>query len=203
MFDGIARRGSVGRHCEVTSGCVLRRCFGWVLCTVLACVVSCGGARGNAENPETERANPVIGAGQPVSFSYLRPDGRALPSSELLGRESLLLFLTTYDNVSLAVVRRLIEMLHRRVPRFNAVLVALEPMQNAELVAIYRESLGGELDVVLADPDTFNGGGAFGDMRAVPSVVLLDRDARIVMRGFGVEAYREAEALLMAHSVEQ
>ncbi|MGC4066493.1 MAG: hypothetical protein QM784_18035 [Polyangiaceae bacterium] len=78
----------------------------------------------------------------------------------------------------------------------------LEPLQNAELVAVYREALGGDLNVVLADPDTFNGGGPFGDMRSVPSVVLLDRDARVVMRGFGVEAYREAETQLMAHASE-
>jgi hypothetical protein len=111
-----------------------------------------------------------------------------------------LLFVTTYDNVSLAVVRRLIDLWRRRAPRFNAVLVVLEPPQNAELVTVYRESLGGELDVALADPETFNGGGPFGDMRAVPAVVLLDRDARVVMHGFGVEAYREAESTLTAHS---
>jgi hypothetical protein len=124
------------------------------------------------------------------------PDGNVKGIADVLGRETVLLYLTTYDAVSLAACRRLLDIWHSREPRINVLLIALEPPQNAPLVAVFRDSLGGDVPVVLADQETLEGRGALGDMRAVPGVILLDRDGRVIFRGFGAEAYRHVEETL-------
>jgi hypothetical protein len=112
------------------------------------------------------------------------------------GRYSVLLFLTTYDTTSQVVARRLDELLHAQKPRINVLAVALEPPQNAPLVAVYRSTLNLEYPVALADQDTLEGRGPFGEVRAVPALVLLDRYSRIVYRGFGSEALFSIRAQL-------
>jgi hypothetical protein len=159
-------------------------------------ILACGD---RSARPATSAA--LIGQGAPIRFRYSTPEGASLGDTELLGRETLLLYLTTYDAVSLAVARRLGELWHRRNPRFNAVLVALEPPDNAPLVAVYRDSLANGLLAALADSATLEGGGPLGDLRQIPAVVLMDRDGRVVFRGFGVEAYRKAESLLAPDAV--
>jgi hypothetical protein len=138
----------------------------------------------------------IRGDGAPVTYNYPTPEGQVLSTKDLLGRDTALLFITTYDAVSLAAVRRLIDLWHVRKPRFNILLVVLEPPQNSPLVAVFRDSLQANISVVLADQQTLDGQGAFGDVRIVPGVVLLDRDAKIVIRGFGTEAYRLVEERL-------
>ena len=155
---------------------------------VSAVAVGCGNSSAVSAAPRW-----LHGKGSPVVYTYPTPEGGSLGSNELLGRESVLLFMTTYDAVSLAASRRLADIWHKRTPRFNALLIAIEPPQNAPLVAIYRDSVADGIPVVLADQETLDGRGAFGDVRAVPGVVLLDRDGRIVYRGFGAEAYRHVE----------
>jgi len=156
-------------------------------------VVSC--ARSNSQVAEPV---PLIGKATSTTYIYATPEGEPIGSAQMLGRETVLMFVTTYDDVSLAMTRRLSELQRRRTPRFNALLVALEPAQNAMLVAVYRDSLPERFPVALADQSSLDGGGPFGDMRAVPGLVLLDRDGRLVYRGFGVDAFRRVSELLMA-----
>lgn len=141
-------------------------------------------------------ASPAVATGAPVDFRFPLPEGASISHLELAGRYSVLLFLTTYDTTSQVVARRLDELLHTQKPRINVLGVALEPPQNAPLVAVYRSTLSLEYPVALADQDTLEGRGAFGDVKAVPALVLLDRYSRIVYRGFGSDALFELRSVL-------
>jgi hypothetical protein len=111
--------------------------------------------------------------------------------------------LTTYDTVSQAIARRLEELRHQYRPRINVLAVVLEPPQNAPLVSVYVDTLSLGYPVALADQETLDGSGPFGDVRAVPSLVLLDRESRIVFKGSGAAALGEIEAQLSDAGVER
>ena len=139
---------------------------------------------------------------QPLSFRFALPDGTSVGDDDFDGRSTVILFLTTYDTVSQAIARRLDELSHRRTPRINVLAVALEPPQNAPLVSVYRSTLALSYPVAMADGDTLEGRGAFGDVRVVPALVLLDERVRIVRRGSGVDCFSAIESVLMATSRE-
>lgn len=145
---------------------------------------------------ESQAPAPLRGSSSSVAYSCATPEGELLGSARFIGRDTVLVYMTTYDAASLAVVRRVLELLHTRSPKFNAVLVVLEPPQNAAIASVYRDSIPVRLDTCLADQETLDGRGPFGDMRAVPGLVLLDRDSRIAYRGFGIEGFRQVEQLL-------
>lgn len=131
-----------------------------------------------------------------MDFRFPLPEGASIGQSDLVGRYSVVLFFTTYDTTSQVLARRLDELLHTQTPRINVLAVALEPPQNAPLVAVYRTTLNLEYPVALADQDTLEGRGPFGDVKAVPAMTLLDRESRIVYRGFGSEALFEIRSKL-------
>jgi hypothetical protein len=133
---------------------------------------------------------------QSLIYRFPLPDGRSIGSDELAGRWTIVLFLTTYDPVSHAIAQRLDAYQHTRTPRINVVAVAMEPPQNATLVAVFAETLAIGFPVALADQDTLDGNGPFGDVRAVPTLVLLDPHSGVVHRGIGVSAVAEIEAKL-------
>ncbi|HMA91208.1 MAG TPA: TlpA family protein disulfide reductase [Polyangiaceae bacterium] len=137
---------------------------------------------------------PATVLGQSVTYRFPLPDGSSVGSREMAGRYTILLFLTTYDTASQAVARRLDELVHTHKPRINGLAIALEPPQNATLVAVYRQAMTLAYDVALADQDTLDGRGPFGDIRAVPALVLLDRESRVLRRGFGVEALLDVQS---------
>lgn len=141
--------------------------------------------------------------GAPVEFRFPLPDGTSVSQQDLAGRYSILLFFTTYDTTSQVIARRLDELMHTQKPRINVLAVALEPPQNAPLVAVYRSTLNLDYDVALADQDTLEGQGPFGDVKAVPALVLLDRNSRLVYRGFGSEAFVAVRSQLEGASSEK
>ncbi|HEX3771424.1 MAG TPA: hypothetical protein VHV30_11185, partial [Polyangiaceae bacterium] len=51
-----------------------------------------------------------------------------------------------------------------------------------EIVALYQRALSIPFPLAVADAQTLAGGGAFGDVSAVPVTVLLDRDGRVAWR---------------------
>lgn len=144
---------------------------------------------------------PVAVQGQPIRHRFPLPDGRSVGIEELAGRYTIILFLTTYDTVSQAIARRLEEMRHVYVPRINVLAVALEPPQNAPLVSVYAQTVSLGYSVALADQDTLDGNGPFGDVRAVPALALLDPMSRLIRRGTGVSALGEIESTLEGFGV--
>ncbi len=167
-------------------------CARWM--ASLGCALALLDARCAA--PQRSKGIVVGSSGASVQYRFPLPDGSSIGTDEQSGRWTIILFLTTYDAVSQAIALRLDEYQHTRTPRINVLAVALEPPQNAPLVSVYRETLGISYHVALADQDTFDGRGPFGDVRAVPALVLLDPQSRVVRRGIGVTTVGEIQAAL-------
>ena len=171
---------------------------GWCGCArwmaSIGCVVALLDTRCAA--PQRPNGIGVASSGASVQYRFPLPDGSSVGTEEQSGRWTVILFLTTYDAVWQAIALRLDEYQHTRTPRINVLAVALEPPQNAPLVSVYRETLGISYHIALADQDTLEGHGPFGDVRAVPALVLLDRQSRVVRRGIGVSTVGEIQAAL-------
>jgi hypothetical protein len=101
------------------------------------------------------------------------------------GRVTALLFVTTFDLPSHAAARRLAEVQRTHRPRFNAAAIALESAENATLVLVFRDTLALPYPVAIADRVELQSSVAFADVDRVPTLVLLDRDGRIVQRHHG------------------
>lgn len=142
-------------------------------------MVGCGGG------VDAEPATPVR-AGPQRAFSYVGLDGTAVDTASTRGRVTVVLFFTSYDMMSQMVARRLEELRRQQKPRVNVLGIANEAPKYAPLVDAFKETLGLRYPVVMADPATLTGGGPFGEIRGVPTVVVLDRDGREVWRGEGV-----------------
>jgi hypothetical protein len=138
------------------------------------------------------------GGGQPVAFGYDSLDARPLTSEATRGRPTVLAFVTTYDLSSQAQVNYLVAMAKRDGARADAPvnygLVALQESADRELVEVYRTNLGVTFPVAMADPGTIAGGGPFGDVHHIPTVVILDRRGRVVWRRSGLAKSDEIRA---------
>jgi hypothetical protein len=136
-----------------------------------------------------------------VQFAFGTIDGGEVSSDTTRGRTTALLFVTTYDLPSQAEARLLRDVLSRHKPLANGAIVMLEPPQSAPLVQVWREQLQLELPVAMASPSLLVGESELGRMLGVPTLVILDRRGRIVLRlesSFGREqiesGLREADA---------
>jgi len=139
---------------------------------------------------------PLFRQAEARNFIFSTPDGVPFSTADIRGRPSVLVFVTTYDPISQVVVERLKVVARTRHPRINVAVVVLEPPQNAVLAATYADALELPFPVVLADPATLHGGGPFGEIRQVPTFVVLDSEGREVYRGVGGEAIARLEAPL-------
>ena len=135
-------------------------------------------------------------AAAPIEFAFGTTDGSELSSSTTRGRATAILFVTTYDVVSQLVAQRLESVLRTHVPRANGGAVVLEAPKYAELATAYRTTLSLSYPVAMADPNTLSGGGPFGVVAQVPTLVVLDRSGREVWRKTGVAETREIEQAL-------
>jgi len=170
--------------------------FPWIPAVLAAAGVLwvCGsGCRPTAEPVTPEREDP---SGAPVEFAFGSPDGGELTSATTRGRATAILFVTTYDLASQLVAQRLESVIHRHVPRANAGAVVLEAPKYATFAAAYRSTLGLSYPVAMADSSTLTGGGPFGSIGQVPTLVVLDRSGREVWRRSGVPDTREIERAL-------
>lgn len=159
---------------------------------LLLALVACA-CKPTPEPIDTPREDP---GSLPVSFAYGTTEGQELSSATTRGRATAILFVTTYDLASQLVAQRLEQVLHAHVPRANAGAVVLEPPKYAELAAAYRASLALSYPVAMADGLTLSGGGPFGAITQVPTLVVLDRSGREVWRKAGVPETREIEQAL-------
>lgn len=131
-----------------------------------------------------------------VTYSFGAPDGRVIDERAMRGRVTVLLFATTFDIASQEQARRL-DVIHRTYePRLNVLCVMLEPPRNIELVRTFRQMLELSYEVVMAGPELLGGQGPFGDVRAVPSWVVLDRRGELVAAHAGPLTDRDLRRLV-------
>jgi hypothetical protein len=136
-----------------------------------------------------------------VAIAYAALDGTPVTTDGLLYRLSVIALIASYDPSSQAQAIYLRALARRHRPRINVVIVVLEPPDNLPLVQAFADVLAAPFPVVLADEATLLGRGPFGDLREVPSLVVLDREGREAWRHVGQVELPGLEAVL--RSLEQ
>ena len=163
----------------------------------LGTMTGCG--RTQAEGPpvgiskETTAAlsdRPVVYAFDPVD------DERPVSTEAHRGKPVVLAFVTTGDIVCQAQIGFLNAMAKNDGDRVAYAVVALHPRREIVLVDAYRSTLGITFPVALGDASTTAASVPFGEIPAVPTVVVLDRFGKIVWKHTGLAKADEIRARL-------
>lgn len=144
---------------------------------------SCGGGLPAAES------HPAGGASR--RWVFATTNGQAVSSSDALGRNTVLVFLSSYDPISQVAAVRLEQCLHTLPRRVNAFAVAMEPPDHQVLVSTFHDSLKLSYPMLMPDPVSLAGEGPFGVIQVAPTWVLLDVSGREIWRGVGLDALPE------------
>jgi hypothetical protein len=161
-----------------------------------ALAIAAGGAACvEAQVPPPEMPPPAPD-GPPVAFEYETCDGGVLTSASLRGRFTVLAFVATYDLVSQAQVKVLGLVQRDHAPRVNVAALIIGPPENRPIAVAFGQSLAAPFPIAMAGTGALEGRGPFAGVRAVPSVVILDRDGRLVLRHTGPMEEKELRAEL-------
>jgi cytochrome oxidase Cu insertion factor (SCO1/SenC/PrrC family) len=153
-------------------------------CVALAAsvAVACGASAPEAVAPV---GVSVGSSAARIEFKYDSLDERPVTSDAMRGKPTLVTFVQTGSLWGQAQVSYMVAMAKNDGDRVNYVLIALEPRQSRELVEEYAKSLHVTFPVALGDQATLLGASLFGEVRGIPTTVLLDRVGRIVWRAEG------------------
>ena len=149
-----------------------------------------------ASQPQGSAVTSGTRSGEPIYFSFGTTEGAEFSSESTRGRATVVLFVTTFDLASQAEARNLNDVFRTYRPRINAGVVVLEAPKYATFAEVFRTSLGLKYPVAIADAGTIAGGGPFGAVDRVPTLIVLDRDGREVTRLVGLQKASEIEAAL-------
>ena len=159
----------------------------WSVCAALAL--------GGCYAPEGEparAAEPDLGA--PVQFSFGTIDGGELSSDTTRGRTTALLFVTTFDLPSQGEAQLLRDVLSSHQPVANAAIVMMEPPHSAGLAQVWADAIGLKWPIAIASPTLMAGQSQLGNIAGVPTLIVLDRRGRLIVKSEGAlgrEAIRE------------
>ncbi len=162
-----------------------------VRCLVLAgalAVCACGGrAQRSVLEPVGTSDKPGAPLPEaPVAYAFDSLDDRGVSSAAHRGKPTVLAFVATGDIVGQAQIDFLTSMAKNDGEKVNYALVALHPRKEIALVAAYASALKVDFPVALGDPSVMSAAGPFGEIAAVPTVVVLDRGGRIVWKHTGL-----------------
>jgi hypothetical protein len=138
-----------------------------------------------ADPPETE--------GRVLQFAFGTTSGAELNSENVRGRVTVLVLVTTFDLASQVVAKRLNEVVLSHHPRINAAAVVLEPANHAPLADAFRSALELSYPVALADLPELGRESGLGQVRSVPTVIVLDGEGREIARKLGMCTVSELE----------
>ena len=164
---------------------------------VAVAVAACGGPRAPIVEPvgATTSARPM-----PVDYAFESLDERPVTSGTMRGRVTVLAFVSSFDLESQAEVDFLAAMAKSDGDRANYAAIALEARENRELVqefmAFFTKKFGVSLRAAMGDAATIAGGGPLGDVHVVPTVVVLDREGRVVWLRTGLSKSEEIRAAM-------
>lgn len=119
-------------------------------------------------------------------YAFDSLDERAVSSESMRGKPTVIVFVTTGDIVGQAQVSYLVHMARNDGDRVNYALIALHPRKETVLVEAYRKTLGVDFPTALADATAIQAAGPFGEIPAVPTLIVLDREGRIVWKHTGL-----------------
>lgn len=152
---------------------------------------------GRPGNVETVGGDPSLRQ-RAIDFNFDSLDEHPVSSAAMRGKTTVLAFVTTFDLQSQAQVDYLAAMAKHDGDRVNYAIVALEQPANRELVESFRgfisQKFGVLLTTALGDAATIAGGGPFGDVHVVPTVVVLDRAGAIVWEKTGLSRSEDIRA---------
>jgi hypothetical protein len=143
----------------------------------------------------TKDGNAVPLSDKPVAYAFdPLDDERPVNSDAFRGKPVVIAFVTTGDLQSQAQVGFLNAMHKNDGERVNYALIAIHPRKEIILVETYRKATGVEFPVALGDGMSMSGAGPFGEIPAVPTVVVLDRFGKLVWKHTGLAKADEIRA---------
>ena len=162
----------------------------------LAAVAACGPKQG--EGPPvgvSDRPGVAEPLDKPVDFAFDSLDERPVTSDAMRGKPSVLAIVTTGSIDAQAQLGYLVAMAKNDGQKVNYAMVALHPRREIPLVDALATTVKVEFPVALADAAATTGpSGPFGEIAAVPTIVLLDRAGRIVWKHTGLAKSEELRA---------
>jgi hypothetical protein len=159
---------------------------------LLAPLLAAACAAAPAASPAAPPGVSTVAEHPPVEFEFDSLDSRPVSAEAMRGKPTVLVFVDTGSLPAQAQVDFLVAMAKHDGDEVNYAVVAVEPSASRELVELYKKALGIPFPVAMADAQTLQGRGPFGDVSAVPVTVMLDRAGRPVWRVEGRVA-RSAE----------
>lgn len=146
--------------------------------------------------PPEEESSDSDTRGQVQRYVFGTTEGEELSAEGMRGRVTALLFVTTFDLASQLGAKQLNKALHTHRPRINAGAVVLEAPKYAPLADVFRTSLKLSYPVAIADLDMLVRNSTLGEVRSVPTLIILDAQGREVLRQYGAFSDEELEAWL-------
>jgi hypothetical protein len=143
----------------------------------------------------SEKPGTTLSTG-PCSYTFDSLDERPVASVSHRGKPTIIAFVATGDIVGQAQVDFLVAMAKNDGKKVNYALVALHPRKEIPIVEAYASALKVTFPVALGEPATMNADGPFGDIPAVPTIVVLDREGRLVWKHTGLAKSDELRARL-------
>jgi len=128
---------------------------------------------------------PVHDRGEAPRLAIIALDGTLITSAELRGRLTVLGVVASFDPASQTQALYLRSLIRHHVPRINVVLLVLEPEANRPMVEAFAQALDAPFPVALVDTETLAGRGPLGDVREVPTLLVLDREGHEAWRHMG------------------
>jgi hypothetical protein len=143
---------------------------------------------------------PVVGVSTPggaavARFKFDSLDDRPVSSDALLGKPAVIAFVTTWDLASQAQVSFLVAMARRDQGRVGYAVIVLGERADRELAESYRNAIAPPFPMAQTDVAGASSAG-FGEVRAVPAIVVLDAAGRVVLRRDGLSKPEEIRPAL-------
>ena len=159
---------------------------------------ACGAKEGSgpAVGVSTADGAPTVPVGKEAVFVFDSLDARPVSSAAMRGKPAVLCFVTTGDIVGQAQLSYLVGMSKNDKDTVSYAMIALHPRKETLLVETYRDTLGVDFPVALADGSSTTEAGPFGEIPAVPTTIILDRFGRIVWKHTGLAKNDELRAHL-------
>jgi hypothetical protein len=160
----------------------------------LACVLAGCGPKADPGPPvgvSTKAGEPLPSSEKAAVYAFDSLDERPVSSETMRGKPTVIVFVSTGDIVGQAQVSYLVHMAKADGDRVNYAMIALHPRKEIVLVEAYCKTLGVEFPVALGDSAATNAAGPFGEIPAVPTLVVLDREGRLVWKHTGLAKHDE------------
>ncbi len=131
---------------------------------------------------------------KPTAYVFDSLDDRPVSSAAHRGKPTVMAFVTTGDIVGQAQVDFLVAMAKTDGAKVNYAVIAMHPRKEIVLVAAYISALKIEFPVALGAPAAMSSSGPFGEIDAVPTVIVLDREGKIAWKHTGLAKSDELRA---------